>query len=113
MKMKARSRSPSELDPDQVNVVAACAPPLRAAYTVEVGVEVVWDHGPGVDEAALPRLTDRFFRAAPSQASGSGLGLAIVRTLAEAQGGQFGLSNRSGGRSGLVGRLTFQPSAEE
>ena len=42
--MKARSRSPSELDPDQVNVVAACAPPLRAAYTVEV-------------EVALPTIT--------------------------------------------------------
>ena len=39
--MKARSRSPSELDPDQVNVVAACAPPLRAAYTVEVEVAFI------------------------------------------------------------------------
>ncbi|GAA0196825.1 sensor histidine kinase [Actinomadura yumaensis] len=88
------------------------APPV-IVHVRTTGAVCVWDHGPGVDEAALPRLTDRFFRAAPSQASGSGLGLAIVRTLAEAQGGQFGLSNRSGGRSGLVGRLTFQPSAEE
>lgn len=87
------------------------APPV-IVHVQTTGAICVWDHGPGVDEAALPRLTDRFFRAGPSQASGSGLGLAIVRTLAEVQGGQFRVSNRSGGRSGLVGRLSFQPGLE-
>jgi two-component system sensor histidine kinase TctE len=83
------------------------APPVMV-HVQTTGAVCVWDHGPGVDEATLPRLTDRFFRANSSQASGSGLGLAIVHTLAEAQGAQFRVSNRGGRRSGLVGRIIFQ-----
>ena len=50
------------------------APPV-IVHVQTTGAVCVWDHGPGVDEATLPHLTDRFFRAASSQASGSGLGL--------------------------------------
>ncbi len=83
------------------------APPV-IVHVQTTGVVCVWDHGPGVDEAALPRLTDRFFRAASSHASGSGLGLAIVQTLADAQGAQFALYSRGVERTGLVGRIGFQ-----
>lgn len=83
------------------------APPV-ILHVQSTGVVWVWDHGPGVDAAALPRLTDRFFRAASSQATGSGLGLAIVSTLAEAQGAQFELYNRGKERTGLVGKIAFE-----
>jgi two-component system sensor histidine kinase BaeS len=50
------------------------------------------DSAPGVDEADLPRLFERFFRGEASRArasGGSGLGLAICRSIAEAHGGSL------------------------
>lgn len=43
----------------------------------------VEDNGPGVPPELLPRLSERFFRAAGSNEEGSGLGLAIVQSIAE------------------------------
>ncbi|MFN7111752.1 MAG: sensor histidine kinase, partial [Brevundimonas sp.] len=85
------------------------APPVTVHVRMRgrQAVVSVWDHGPGVDEAVLPHLTDRFFRAG-SQTPGSGLGLAIVHTLSEAQGAQLKLYNRGETRSGLVGKIVFQ-----
>jgi two-component system, OmpR family, sensor kinase len=48
----------------------------------------VSDDGPGVPAAQLPRIFDRFYRAAaPSARPGSGLGLAIVTAVAAAHDG--------------------------
>jgi two-component system sensor histidine kinase TctE len=43
----------------------------------------VQDNGPGVPVDVLPRLSERFFRAAGNNEEGSGLGLAIVQRIAE------------------------------
>ncbi len=49
----------------------------------------VRDHGPGIAEADLPHVFDRFYRGAEARGRpGSGLGLAIVRQVADQQGGQ-------------------------
>lgn len=42
------------------------------------------DNGPGVDEAALAQLSQRFYRALGTQVSGSGLGLSIVNEICKA-----------------------------
>lgn len=59
----------------------------------------VEDHGPGIPEADLQRVFDRFYRAAGSQAQavGSGLGLAIVKQIADAHGASVSLRNTGHG----------------
>lgn len=51
---------------------------------VEAGVLlVVEDNGPGIEDAYLARLGERFFRVPGQAQSGSGLGLAIVSQIAD------------------------------
>lgn len=58
----------------------------------------VRDRGPGIPEADLPRIFDRFYRADGARSlPGSGLGLAIVRQVAAAHGGNAFARNRPGG----------------
>ena len=108
-----RVRGTEELIAEQVfnlidNAFHHGAPPVFVHVAVRAGEGsvAIWDHGPGVDDALLPRLTERFFRPPGVEASGSGLGLSIVQAVATAQGASFVLRNRAGG--GLVGRLTFR-----
>jgi two-component system OmpR family sensor kinase len=70
-----------------------------------VWIDVV-DNGPGIDEALLPRVFDRFFRANPD-VEGSGLGLSIVKAIAARYGGDVTLRNRADGHSGIVASIGF------
>jgi two-component system, OmpR family, sensor histidine kinase MprB len=76
--------------------------PDGGTVTVRVadGEIVVRDEGPGIDEADLPYVFDRFYRSADARRlPGSGLGLAIVRQVAEMHGGAVWATappNRSG-----------------
>lgn len=58
------------------------------------GFEVV-DAGPGISEANLPRVFERFFTKSRDR-RGTGLGLAIVRAIAEAHGGGATATSRPG-----------------
>jgi two-component system sensor histidine kinase MprB len=78
--------------------------------TVEVrlagGNLTVRDHGPGIAEADLPHVLDRFYRAAAARAlPGSGLGLAIVSQALEDHGGSVVVANADGG--GVLVTLRF------
>jgi two-component system sensor histidine kinase BaeS len=67
----------------------------------EVVLEVR-DSGPGIPEADLPLVFDRFFRGTnvgDARASGSGLGLAIARSIVEMHDGSIGVTS-------VVGRGT-------
>ena len=73
------------------------------------GSLTVRDHGPGFEEADLPHIFDRFYRADSARGMpGSGLGLAIVRQAAEAHGGSVSAANAAGG--GAVVTVSFGPS---
>jgi two-component system sensor histidine kinase MprB len=73
------------------------------------GVLTIRDHGPGFDEADLPHVFDRFYRADSARGMpGSGLGLAIVRQAAEAHGGSVTAANAPGG--GALMTVSFGPS---
>ncbi|MGO8695444.1 MAG: ATP-binding protein [Rectinemataceae bacterium] len=61
----------------------------QARFTVE-------DDGPGVREADLSRLFDKFFRAERSAPGGTGLGLAICKGIVEAHGGRIEARNLPG-----------------
>ncbi|MEO1021285.1 MAG: ATP-binding protein [Bacteroidota bacterium] len=57
----------------------------------------VRDTGIGIDEADLPRVTERFFRVDKSRSrekGGTGLGLAIVKHILEAHGEEFNIESK-------------------
>ena len=85
--------------------------------TVEIAVDTqgvrVRDHGPGVAEADLPHVFDRFYRGTESRASqGSGLGLAIVRQVVEQHGGRAEAANAPDGGAIFTLRLAAAPDSE-
>ncbi len=58
----------------------------------------VRDHGPGIPEADLAHVFDRFYRSDAARTEpGSGLGLAIVAQVAERHGGTVAARNADGG----------------
>jgi two-component system sensor histidine kinase QseC len=59
-------------------------------------LEVI-DDGPGVPQAQLARLGDRFFRPPGQADSGSGLGMSIVLRIAALHGQRVSWHNRPGG----------------
>jgi two-component system sensor histidine kinase MprB len=62
------------------------------------GELTVRDRGPGIAEADLPHVFERFYRATSARGMpGSGLGLAIVRQVAEAHGGTVTAEHAPGG----------------
>jgi two-component system sensor histidine kinase MtrB len=70
------------------NALQHGAPPVRVqAEARDRHVRIsVSDQGPGVPEAVVPRLFERFERGA---SSGTGLGLAIAKAYANAHGGDL------------------------
>jgi two-component system sensor histidine kinase MtrB len=55
----------------------------------------VADNGPGIPEANLARIFDRFFTHRPdsNRAGHTGLGLAIVKAIVDAYGGSISAAN--------------------
>jgi len=81
---------------------------VRVSEAVEVCIA---DQGPGIPEAELVRVFDKFHRAVGSSgAPGTGLGLSITKGIVEAHGGGVSAHNRPGG--GTVIRLLL-PLADE
>jgi two-component system sensor histidine kinase KdpD len=84
---------------------AAQYSPPGSAITVDHSVNdegllmAVEDTGPGIAQADLPRLFERFYRGALaiSHSSGTGMGLSITRGLLAAENGRVWAENRPGG----------------
>lgn len=81
--------------------------PTGTLVSVEVADEGAWavltvaDDGPGIPEASVEHVFDRFYRADPSRSrssGGSGLGLSIVAAIVEAHGGTVDAVNDGGAR---------------
>jgi two-component system sensor histidine kinase MprB len=77
---------------------------------VDDGTVTVRDRGPGIDDADLPHVFDRFYRSQAARTMpGSGLGLAIVRQVAEAHGGDVIAERAEGGGTRITLRLDGGP----
>lgn len=72
----------------------------------------VRDHGPGISEAHLPNLFERFWRVPGSAEGGAGLGLAICQAVAQAHGWHLSAHNTNPGAEFRVA-LTPPTLAEE
>jgi len=96
---------PNALDRATQNLIDnACkfAPEGPIQVSVDRGSVVVRDHGPGLVEADIPHLFDRFYRSVEMRSKpGSGLGLSIVRSVAESHGGTVVARNAEGGGAEL------------
>ena len=57
----------------------------------------VEDDGPGIREADMPHVFDRFWRAPGAPSGGTGLGLAIARSIVEQHGGRIMVANGPAG----------------
>jgi two-component system phosphate regulon sensor histidine kinase PhoR len=72
----------------------------RTADGIAISVS---DRGPGIPDAELPRIFERFYRVDrsrtrdPRDPGGTGLGLSIVKHLVELHGGHVSARNRDGG----------------
>jgi signal transduction histidine kinase len=72
---------------------------VQVASGERIRIEVA-DTGPGIAQADLPWIFERFYQAHPARdhfTGSSGLGLTIARAIAEAHGGTVGAANRSAG----------------
>jgi two-component system phosphate regulon sensor histidine kinase PhoR len=77
----------------------------RGIGTIDITVA---DRGPGIPEADLPRIFERFYRADRSRSrdpGGTGLGLSIVRHLVGLHGGTIKAANREDGGAVFTLRL--------
>lgn len=80
----------------QVTLAAADRDPALRAAGVRVDVT---DHGPGIDPAHLPRLTERFYRIdnhRSREMGGTGLGLAIVKHIIHRHRGRMRVTSDLG-----------------
>lgn len=113
---------PIRLEQILVNLLSNALRYTPAEGRIEIGLEesqdrvkiMVKDSGPGIPEADLPYIFERFYRADPSRSrseGGSGLGLAIARNLALAHGGHLEAANSPQG--GAIFTLTLPKAARK
>ncbi len=81
---------------------------IRVGRDGEAAVVTVDDRGPGIPEAHLERIFDRFFSwrpDAPGRNGHTGLGLAIVKAIVDGYGGSIAARNRPDGGARFEVRL--------
>jgi two-component system sensor histidine kinase MprB len=94
----ARSRLERAVDNVLDNAIKWSPPGGTVDIELAQGTLMVRDHGPGIAEADLPHVFDRFYRAAAARAlPGSGLGLAIVKQTVDDHGGTVTVANADSG----------------
>jgi len=124
--LTVRADEPTRGDWDQLRLGQAVANLLSnaikyaAGKPIDVRVEredghlvvAVCDQGPGIPEADLPRIFERFERGfSVRHYGGLGLGLYVTRQIAEAHGGRLEAANRPEGGARFTLRLPLEAPA--
>lgn len=115
------------LDPRRFDVVVANlvgnalrhgGDPVRVSVRIQEGeggvrrlVCEVLDHGPGIPDAVLPHIFERFYKAdaARARSEGSGLGLAIAAENVRLHGGELRAANSPDGGAVFTVELPARP----
>jgi two-component system sensor histidine kinase KdpD len=66
---------------------------------------IIRDHGPGIPQAQLERIFDKFYRLPGTATGGTGLGLSISRGLIEVHGGTLAAENAPDGGAVFIIQL--------
>ncbi|MEV4364257.1 HAMP domain-containing sensor histidine kinase [Nonomuraea sp. NPDC049625] len=116
----------TRLDPRRVDVILANLvgnalrhgqPPVTLHLTADPHwiTFQVRDHGPGLNQAVLPHVFDRFYKASAARArsEGSGLGLAIARENARLHQGDLTVTNAPDGGAFFTLRLPRRADAPD
>lgn len=76
---------------------------VRARPSSDKIVVSVEDEGPGIPEAELPNIFDKFYRVrkADHRVAGTGLGLSVARGFVESFGGTLTAANRNEGKGAI------------
>jgi two-component system, OmpR family, sensor histidine kinase MprB len=102
----SRSRLERAVDNVLDNAIKWSPPGGTVDIRLADGTLTVRDRGPGIPDADLPHVFDRFYRAAASRAlPGSGLGLAIVKQTVDDHGATVTVANADGGGTLLTLRF--------
>ena len=94
----------------EVSLIAHHAAASNGAGQIEISVI---DSGPGIPEADLPRLTERFYRADKARSrdlGGTGLGLAIVKHIVQAHQGELQFDSKLNQGTTVRVRLPAAPA---
>ena len=83
----------------RIDVSAACE---EGNFVIRVR-----DYGPGIPEAELPFVKQKFYKGS-SKARGSGIGLAVCDEIVRLHGGTFDIANAEGGGAVVTITLPFQ-----
>lgn len=83
----------------------------RVEVSLRGGSLAVRDHGPGIEEADLPHVFERFYRGTGArERPGSGLGLAIVAEVVSSHDGEVRAERPAGGGALLTARFPLAHS---
>lgn len=78
---------------------------VRVHGTAQIAILVVDDEGPGIADADLPHLFERFYRAPNAAPGGTGLGLAIAQWIVDRHRGTIRAENLPTGGARFTVRL--------
>ena len=96
-----------------VHTPSTCEIAVSAIVGGESCLLQIVDNGPGISDAELPRVFEKFYRSHATTSAGTGLGLPIARGFVEAQQGKIVLRNRKGGGTECVITLPVPEQIEE
>jgi two-component system, OmpR family, sensor histidine kinase MprB len=94
------------------NAIKWSPPDAAVRVVVDNGQVSVTDHGPGIADADLPHIFERFYRSAAARGMpGAGLGLAIVGSIAEANNATLNVDTGPAGSTFTLGFVPLGPGA--